>query len=53
VIRLPLLKLVALVSDMNGIMITIKDVARVAGVSTSTVSRVVRKQGKVGKVCRA
>ncbi|WP_019026437.1 LacI family DNA-binding transcriptional regulator [Colwellia piezophila] len=29
-------------------MITIKDVARVAGVSTSTVSRVVRKQGKVG-----
>lgn len=37
---------------MNGMMITIKDVARVAGVSTSTVSRVVRKQGKVGKVCR-
>ena len=34
-------------------MITIKDVARVAGVSTSTVSRVVRKQGKVGKTCRA
>jgi LacI family transcriptional regulator len=34
-------------------MITIKDVARVAGVSTSTVSRVVRKQGKVGKACRA
>jgi len=34
-------------------MVTIKDVARVAGVSTSTVSRVVRKQGKVGKVCRA
>ena len=33
-------------------MVTIKDVARVAGVSTSTVSRVVRKQGKVGKVCR-
>jgi LacI family transcriptional regulator len=34
-------------------MVTIKDVARVAGVSTSTVSRVVRKQGKVGAVCRA
>ncbi|PKI16672.1 LacI family DNA-binding transcriptional regulator [Colwellia sp. 12G3] len=34
-------------------MVTIKDVARIAGVSTSTVSRVVRKQGKVGKVCRA
>jgi len=34
-------------------MVTIKDVARVAGVSTSTVSRVVRKQGKVGKTCRA
>jgi len=34
-------------------MVTIKDVARVAGVSTSTVSRVVRKEGKVGKVCRA
>jgi len=34
-------------------MITIKDVARVAGVSTSTVSRVVREQGKVGKACRA
>ncbi|WOH36010.1 LacI family DNA-binding transcriptional regulator [Thalassotalea fonticola] len=34
-------------------MITIKDVARVAEVSTSTVSRVVRKQGKVGKACRA
>ncbi|SET13025.1 LacI family DNA-binding transcriptional regulator [Thalassotalea agarivorans] len=34
-------------------MVTIKDVARVAGVSTSTVSRVVRKQGKVGKACRA
>jgi LacI family transcriptional regulator len=34
-------------------MVTIKDVARVAGVSTSTVSRVVRKQGKVGKICRA
>jgi len=34
-------------------MVTIKDVARVSGVSTSTVSRVVRKQGKVGKVCRA
>ncbi len=38
---------------MNGMMITIKDVARVASVSTSTVSRVVRKQSKVGKVCRA
>jgi len=37
----------------KGIMVTIKDVARVAGVSTSTVSRVVRKQGKVGKACRA
>ncbi|WOH36014.1 LacI family DNA-binding transcriptional regulator [Thalassotalea fonticola] len=34
-------------------MITIKDVARVAGVSPSTVSRVVRGEGKVGKVCRA
>lgn len=34
-------------------MVTIKDVARVAGVSTSTVSRVVRKEGKVGKACRA
>jgi LacI family transcriptional regulator len=34
-------------------MVTIKDVARVAGVSTSTVSRVVRKQGKVGNLCRA
>lgn len=46
----PLIKLVSLVSTMYGI--TIKDVARVAGVSTSTVSRVVRKQGKVGKICR-
>lgn len=34
-------------------MITIKDVARVAGVSPSTVSRVVRGDGKVGKKCRA
>lgn len=34
-------------------MITIKDVARVAGVSPSTVSRVVRGEGKVGKKCRA
>ncbi|MBU2881730.1 LacI family DNA-binding transcriptional regulator [Psychrosphaera sp. B3R10] len=34
-------------------MVTIKDVARVAGVSPSTVSRVVRGQGKVGKKCRA
>lgn len=33
-------------------MITIKDVARVAGVSASTVSRVVRGEGKVGKACR-
>ncbi|WP_440875662.1 LacI family DNA-binding transcriptional regulator [Thalassotalea sp. PLHSN55] len=34
-------------------MVTIKDVAREAGVSPSTVSRVVRGQGKVGKKCRA
>ncbi|WP_111978436.1 LacI family DNA-binding transcriptional regulator [Algibacillus agarilyticus] len=34
-------------------MVTIKDVARVAGVSTSTVSRVVRGQSKVGDQCRA
>ncbi|MCP4272901.1 MAG: LacI family transcriptional regulator [Gammaproteobacteria bacterium] len=34
-------------------MVTIKDVARVAKVSPSTVSRVVRGQGKVGKKCRA
>ncbi|MEW6997801.1 LacI family DNA-binding transcriptional regulator [Colwelliaceae bacterium BS250] len=34
-------------------MVTIKDVARVAGVSPSTVSRVVRGEGKVGKACRA
>ncbi|WP_158966494.1 LacI family DNA-binding transcriptional regulator [Paraglaciecola sp. L3A3] len=34
-------------------MVTIKDVARVAGVSPSTVSRVVRGQGKVGIKCRA
>ena len=34
-------------------MVTIKDVARVAEVSISTVSRVVRKQGKVGDACRA
>lgn len=34
-------------------MVTIKDVARVANVSPSTVSRVVRGQGKVGKKCRA
>ncbi len=33
-------------------MITIKDVARVAGVSTSTVSRVVRKEGSVAKAYR-
>jgi LacI family transcriptional regulator len=34
-------------------MVTIKDVARVAEVSPSTVSRVVRGEGKVGKKCRA
>ncbi|MBH0022397.1 LacI family DNA-binding transcriptional regulator [Pseudoalteromonas sp. SWXJ133] len=34
-------------------MVTIKDVARVADVSPSTVSRVVRGEGKVGKKCRA
>ncbi|AWB69163.1 DNA-binding transcriptional regulator GalS (plasmid) [Saccharobesus litoralis] len=32
---------------------TIKDVAKVAGVSTATVSRVVNGQGKVGEQCRA
>lgn len=34
-------------------MVTIKDVAKVAGVSTATVSRVVNGQGKVGEQCRA
>lgn len=34
-------------------MVTIKDVAKVAGVSTATVSRVVNGQGKVGDQCRA
>ncbi|WP_096086342.1 LacI family DNA-binding transcriptional regulator [Agaribacterium haliotis] len=34
-------------------MVTIKDVARVAGVSTATVSRVVHDGGKVGDACRA
>ncbi|WP_370979140.1 LacI family DNA-binding transcriptional regulator [Agaribacterium sp. ZY112] len=34
-------------------MVTIKDVARVAGVSTATVSRVVHDAGKVGDACRA
>jgi LacI family transcriptional regulator len=34
-------------------MTTIKDVARVAGVSIATVSRVVHNGGKVGDVCRA
>lgn len=34
-------------------MVTIKDVAKVAKVSTSTVSRVVRGRGKVGAKCRA
>lgn len=33
-------------------MVTIKDVAKVAGVSTATVSRVVNDQGKVGEQCR-
>lgn len=33
-------------------MVTIKDVAKVAGVSTATVSRVVNGQGKVGDQCR-
>lgn len=32
--------------------VTIKDVAKVAGVSTATVSRVVNGQGKVGEQCR-
>lgn len=34
-------------------MVTIKDVARVAGVSTATVSRVIHGSGKVGDACRA
>lgn len=34
-------------------MVTIKDVARVAGVSTATVSRVVHNGGQVGDACRA
>ncbi|ABD79948.1 LacI family DNA-binding transcriptional regulator [Saccharophagus degradans] len=34
-------------------MATIKDVARVAGVSTATVSRVVHNGGQVGDACRA
>ncbi|WP_075186488.1 LacI family DNA-binding transcriptional regulator [Teredinibacter haidensis] len=34
-------------------MVTIKDVARVAGVSTATVSRVVHDGGQVGDACRA
>lgn len=33
-------------------MATLKDVARIAGVSTATVSRVVNEQGKVGNKCR-
>lgn len=33
-------------------MVTIKDVARVAGVSTATVSRVVHDGGQVGEACR-
>ncbi len=34
-------------------MVTIKDVARVAGVSTATVSRVIHDGGQVGDACRA
>ena len=34
-------------------MATIKDVAKVAGVSIATVSRVIHNKGKVGDVCRA
>ncbi|MCF2949580.1 LacI family DNA-binding transcriptional regulator [Paraglaciecola aquimarina] len=34
-------------------MVTVKDVAKVAGVSTATVSRVLNGQGKVGEQCRA
>ncbi|WP_269800806.1 LacI family DNA-binding transcriptional regulator [Colwellia sp. 12G3] len=34
-------------------MATINDVAKVAGVSIATVSRVIHNKGKVGDVCRA
>lgn len=33
-------------------MVTLKEVAKIAGVSTATVSRVVNEQGKVGQKCR-